>query len=129
YAYVLANPLRWIDPTGQHIAAPPATIPGMVQQCSNDSECQKEWEDAREFCDQIAADNRWGSGWSVGGRHYLQCVMGQVSERCGGNKVDHEKSPVKTTGSKRPPSSDRNSNLSPGMISAILLMSILELAF
>jgi hypothetical protein len=57
--------------------------------CSEDDGCKKEWDAAYNFCDKIAASNGYGDGWSVGGRNYQQCLMGQVSERCRGNKVDY----------------------------------------
>jgi hypothetical protein len=49
-------------------------------------ECVKEWEDAREFCEDLKDRGLLGKGdyrWM--GKTVPQCMMGQVSAGCGGN--------------------------------------------
>jgi len=85
----------WMStPAGQKAAVAAASAIG--EACSNDDDdCEREWEDARDYCDQVAAENGFGTGWNVTGRNYQQCVMGQVSERCGGNRVEYAPPPRK----------------------------------
>jgi hypothetical protein len=58
-------------------------------------ECREEWEHAQRFCDDLLRRNKLGAlyGGYGFGRSMIQCLMGQVSERCGGNPVDRSKSP------------------------------------
>ena len=56
---------------------------------TNNDGCAEEWDAAYRFCDDIARRNAFRDGWSVGGRNYQQCLMGQVSERCKGNPVEY----------------------------------------
>ena len=62
--------------------------PSLENPYPDDPECEEEWAFAREFCKSELArqgkrpDNR---GF---GNLYSQCVMGQVTERCGGNPVE-----------------------------------------
>ncbi|MGH8469839.1 MAG: RHS repeat-associated core domain-containing protein [Gammaproteobacteria bacterium] len=85
----------WMStPAGQKAAE--AAASAISEACSNDDDdCEREWEDARDYCDEVAAENGFGTGWNVTGRNYQQCVMGQVSERCGGNRVEHAPPPRK----------------------------------
>ena len=49
-------------------------------------ECVKEWEDAREYCQNLRDRGLSGRGdYKWMGRTIAQWVMGQVSEACGGN--------------------------------------------
>jgi hypothetical protein len=57
--------------------------------------CEREWKEAEDFCraywfpvGRPARIPTTGNGRSVYGNNYGQCVKGQVSERCGGNKVE-----------------------------------------
>jgi hypothetical protein len=52
-------------------------------------ECVKEWAEAEEFCRDLQRRGLLGRGdyrWM--GKTLAQCVMGQVSEACGGNPDD-----------------------------------------
>ena len=66
-----------------------------------DPDCREEWVYASQFCTalMIARKLRRGSGF---GRDWEKCVYGMVSERCGGNKVDHDKSPKKPDAPRTP---------------------------
>ena len=56
-------------------------------------ECKKEWSDARKYCND-AYDNGYVPGKNgkrgkgIGDMSFEQCVKGQVSEACGGSKVE-----------------------------------------
>jgi hypothetical protein len=57
---------------------------------NGDPDCDKEWEDAREMCRDMFDPGNYGR--SKGVRKYNtveECARGNVSERCGGNPVDH----------------------------------------
>jgi len=51
-------------------------------------ECEEEWAEATAFCKQLLARNLLGRGDYRGmGKTLYQCIMGQVSEACGGNST------------------------------------------
>lgn len=58
-----------------------------------DPECEKEWQNAKDYCQRLA-EQGWlgGDPYREHGKYYEQCVRGQVSERCGGNPVDRQPS-------------------------------------
>ena len=115
YSYAEGNPVSKTDPTGEQAQAIPLGLGllgaaagcyatgtcqyftsglqkavnkiGEMCKASTERNCSQEWEDAEDFCGKIAASNKFGSGKSVSGRNYQQCLMGQVSESCGGNVV------------------------------------------
>ncbi len=68
------------------IPAPPQT------KCDRDESCEKEWADARRFCAEVMSIPRNSPKWKdyqgLWGGSYDRCVRGQVSQRCGGNRVD-----------------------------------------
>ncbi len=48
--------------------------------------CDEEWEYAREYCRKLDKRGLLGKGdYREHGKVFLQCVLGQVSERCGGS--------------------------------------------
>ena len=50
--------------------------------------CAKEWADAEEYCDGLDKRGLLGKGDYRGhGQTFGECVLGQVSERCGGYKI------------------------------------------
>jgi hypothetical protein len=55
----------------------------------DDPECEQEWADAFRFCDRMYREGKLGprSGF---GRDMQRCLLGQISERCGGNPVDRK---------------------------------------
>ena len=49
-------------------------------------ECEREWEEAREYCGDLRKAGKLGAdGYRGMGITYEQCLRGQVSEACGGN--------------------------------------------
>ncbi|HEX4158811.1 MAG TPA: hypothetical protein VHY79_10060 [Rhizomicrobium sp.] len=51
-------------------------------------ECVEEWEAAEDFCDKLLREGKLGPHGARGfGQWYYQCVLGQVSEDCGGNST------------------------------------------
>jgi hypothetical protein len=51
-------------------------------------ECAAEWAAAERYCtDLIKKKLLGGDGYRGMGKFFYQCVMGQVSERCGGNAL------------------------------------------
>jgi hypothetical protein len=49
-------------------------------------ECEEEWAHAFEYCNTLMRRGRLGKGDYRGmGKTFYQCLMGQVSEDCGGN--------------------------------------------
>ncbi len=55
----------------------------------DEDECSAEWDRAYQYCDSVFKNGVPPTHRNVSGRKYMQCVMGQVSERCGGNRVEH----------------------------------------
>ena len=68
---------------------PPRSLP---PGWNRDPECYEEWRHAHEFCEDLAARKKLGDTTGFG-RWLLECMMGQVSERCGGNPVDRNPRP------------------------------------
>ncbi len=51
-------------------------------------ECVEEWAHAEKFCDDLKRRGKLGKeGYRGFGKAYQQCLLGQVSEDCGGNLV------------------------------------------
>jgi hypothetical protein len=50
-----------------------------------DPECVEEWAAAYDYCDKMQDEGKLRPGYSGPGKDYRSCVLGQVSERCGGN--------------------------------------------
>jgi RHS repeat-associated protein len=67
-------------------------IPESAECSAKDDGCDKEWRNAREYCAYLGSIPRKSPEWrkirNIWGGSYERCVRGQVSERCGGNKVD-----------------------------------------
>jgi hypothetical protein len=64
----------------------------------NDPKCVQEWQDAIAFCQQLLKQGQLGkrprgSGF---GANYNKCLLGQVSERCGGNPTRDEDAGIPT---------------------------------
>lgn len=50
--------------------------------------CDEEWADAIAYCKGLLERNQLGRGdYRGSGKSLYQCIMGQVSERCGGNST------------------------------------------
>jgi RHS repeat-associated protein len=74
------------------MCALPTDCPPQNQSDSNEDkkECDKEWASAERYCSSLY-DNGYRPdplGKGIGGKNYTQCVRGQVSEACGGSKVE-----------------------------------------
>jgi hypothetical protein len=50
-----------------------------------DPECAEEWAAAYDYCDRMEKEGKFRPGYSGPGKDYQSCLLGQVSERCGGN--------------------------------------------
>jgi hypothetical protein len=59
---------------------------------NDDDDCKKEWKNARDYCSDLEAMPRNSPEWknyiNIWGGDIGRCIRGQVSERCGGNRVD-----------------------------------------
>jgi len=54
----------------------------------NRPECVEEWAQAQRYCKELLKKGQLGKGdYRNMGKLYYQCLMGQVSEDCGGNPV------------------------------------------
>lgn len=50
--------------------------------------CDQEWAEAIKFCKNLLGRNQLGRGdYRGSGKSLYQCIMGQVSQRCGGNST------------------------------------------
>lgn len=70
----------------------PMDCPTQNQSDSNEDkkECDKEWAAAERYCSNLY-DNGYRPdplGKGIGGKNYTQFVRGQVSEACGGSKIE-----------------------------------------
>ncbi len=52
-----------------------------------DPECAEEWAAAYKYCDEQERKGNFKPGYSGPGKDMRSCLLGQVSERCGGNAV------------------------------------------
>lgn len=48
-------------------------------------ECVEEWNAAYDYCDEQERKGNFRPGYAGPGADYDKCLMGRVSERCGGN--------------------------------------------
>jgi hypothetical protein len=50
--------------------------------------CDEEWERAIKHCNELMANKKFGKdGYRGFGKSFQQCVLGEVSERCGGSLI------------------------------------------
>jgi hypothetical protein len=55
----------------------------------NRPECEQEWAEATDYCLKLKARNLLGKGdYRGSGRTLSQCIMGRVSQDCGGNSTE-----------------------------------------
>lgn len=67
---------------------PPITSPRAQNPYPDRPECVEEWAAAKKFCDDLRRRGKLGQdGYRGFGNTYQQCLMGQVSQDCGGNPV------------------------------------------
>ncbi|HXE28145.1 MAG TPA: hypothetical protein VN656_06495 [Stellaceae bacterium] len=67
--------------------------PPLVNPYPNKRKCVEEWAEAEEFCKQMESEGKLVAGprgkrtrgYSGFGKDYNSCVLGRVSEECGGN--------------------------------------------
>jgi hypothetical protein len=77
-------------PFPSEIVVPPLTAPGAMPRnpYPDRADCVKEWADAQEYRGDLAKRGLLGKGdYRRHGKTFAECVMGQVSERCGGYRV------------------------------------------
>ena len=65
----------------------PRVRPPRVNPYPRRGKCVEEWEAAYKFCDEQLKQRAFKPGYRGFGRNYERCVLGQVSEECGGNPV------------------------------------------
>jgi hypothetical protein len=70
----------------------PLDIPGVTREPVNPypdrPECVEEWEHAIKFCNDLKARGKLGSdGYRGFGGNVVSCILGMVSEACGGNPI------------------------------------------
>jgi RHS repeat-associated protein len=79
-----------MSPPGQKAIRDGAKAIERVCKANDEADCDKEWRVAERYCQRIY-DSGYRpdpAGKGIGGKSYDQCVRGQVSEACGGNKVE-----------------------------------------
>jgi hypothetical protein len=69
-------------PNQQERKRPPFTNP-----FPDDPDCEAEWVNAQRFCLDQQRKKSFKPGYSGFGKNFERCVLGQVSERCGGNQL------------------------------------------
>jgi len=52
-----------------------------------DPKCAEEWANAYKYCDRMQKEGKFQPGYAGPGKDLRSCLLGQVSERCGGNPV------------------------------------------
>jgi hypothetical protein len=81
-------------PLPSEITPPPIVGPGVVPRKElknpypNRPDCVEEWAHAHKYCDELLKKKRLGKGnYRNLGKFLYECIMGQVSEECGGNRL------------------------------------------
>jgi RHS repeat-associated protein len=119
YSFVRNDPLNQTDPLGKNAGTivggeigsgfgPVGTVIGIAigtavgviaTACianaisNHNDECAQEWREARANCAQELSKPNPSRGMTGGYTDIENCARGLVSEACGGNPVDHSKSP------------------------------------
>jgi len=85
----LPFPPRAIPVPPQDILPPPLYPLVPRNPYPDDPECAEEWDAALEFCRDLQERGKLGPSWRGGGfgADFNRCLLGQVSEKCGGNPV------------------------------------------
>ena len=85
---ILAHP-RPLPLAGRYTGGKP---PSAGNGGNDDDDCRKQWRDAREYCAGVGAIPRSSPQWNdyeeIWGGSYDRCVRGQVTERCGGSRIE-----------------------------------------
>ena len=94
------TPARCASTPPTEVAPFPFSLPGaglrpppLVNPYPNKRKCVEEWAEAEEFCKQMESEGKLVAGprgkrtrgYSGFGKDYNSCVLGRVSEECGGN--------------------------------------------
>ncbi len=76
------------------ILPPPVIGPGispskpLKNPYPNRPKCIEEWAHSEEYCGRLLKEKKLGKGDYKGmGKSYSECLMGQISEECGGNSI------------------------------------------
>jgi hypothetical protein len=72
-----------------------AVLIGLATPVPAGSDCEREWEDALQQCSIWINSPNPPTGLTGGYTDVYSCAKGLVSERCGGNPIDHGKRPGK----------------------------------
>jgi hypothetical protein len=79
-----------IIPFPSELVPPPIITPREVPKnpYPNRADCAEEWAAAADYCGRLLRSGKLGRGDQRGmGKSYRDCLLGQVSERCGDNPV------------------------------------------
>ena len=75
--------------------APPAIpnqqereLPPLINPFPRKRKCVEEWDAAYEFCEKEEEKGNLKPGYGGYGKDFRRCVLGQVSEECGGNRLE-----------------------------------------
>ncbi len=95
--WVRPVPLPWGLPAPPTEISPFLDLPGdaldpgkpLRNPFPRNERCVEEWDHAFEYCDDLEKKGLLGKGdHKEAGRTYRQCVLGQVSEECGGSNLE-----------------------------------------
>lgn len=76
------TPAPFTPPNANPITIPRNPYPGRPK-------CVAEWAEATEYCIDLWTSGQMGKDYNRGqGRTVSECIMGRVSQDCGGNRVD-----------------------------------------
>jgi hypothetical protein len=64
------------------------TRPPLVNPFPRKRKCVEEWDHATEYCEDQEKKGNFRPGYGGPGKDYYSCVMGQVSQECGGNGTE-----------------------------------------
>ena len=88
--------IPWRMPAPLDIVPPAVDVPNqqerkrppLVNPFPDRRNCVAEWEEAEETCRKYKEKGAFKPGYSGFGKDYVRCVLGHVSEACGGNRLD-----------------------------------------
>jgi len=63
-------------------------LPPLINPFPRKRKCIEEWDAAYDFCLKQRKKGNFKPGYSGFGKDFSRCVLGQVSEECGGNRLE-----------------------------------------
>jgi hypothetical protein len=89
--FPLPRTLPRVGPLPSEIVPPPTMVSPREQPRNpypRRAKCVKEWDEAEDYCDQLIKEGKLGKEPQRGqGQWRYQCILGRVSEDCGGNST------------------------------------------